>query len=142
MSAWMVRLLPIIAAIFFLFYLGWMLRSRRLKQTYLYIWFIIGIGLLVIAIWPRLLFWASDLLGFQRASNMILVAASFILLIISIQLSTAVSGLQEDRRRLVEEIAILDARVLALEQTRAGEGQPQPGTASDAAENPSPQPTA
>lgn len=117
MSAWMVRLLPVIAALCFLLYLWWLLRSRRLKQTYVYIWFIIGIGLLVIAIWPPLLFWVSDLLGFQRASNMILVAAAFILLVISIQLSAAVSALQEDRRRLTEEIAILEARLGRVESS-------------------------
>ncbi|MDE1537043.1 MULTISPECIES: DUF2304 domain-containing protein [Actinomycetaceae] len=103
------RLLPIAASILFLVYLFILLRSRRMKQTYVYIWFLIGIGLLVISIWPQVVFLVSQALGFKRASNMILVIACVVLLMVTIQLSTAVSRLEEDRRRLAEEIALLRA---------------------------------
>ncbi|MDY5127591.1 DUF2304 domain-containing protein [Actinotignum sp. GS-2025f] len=103
------RLLPIAASIIFLVYLFILLRSRRMKQTYVYIWFLIGIGLLVISIWPQVVFLVSQALGFKRASNMILVIACVVLLMVTIQLSTAVSRLEEDRRRLAEEIALLRA---------------------------------
>ena len=72
-------------------------------------------GLFVLSVWPHAAFWLTDWMGFRTPANMLLTACSFLLLMGAISLSTTVSGLEEDRRRLVEEIALLDARVRKLE---------------------------
>ncbi|MDY5154140.1 DUF2304 domain-containing protein [Actinotignum urinale] len=115
------RSLPIIASIFFLIFLFLLLRSRKMKQTYVYIWFVIGLALMFISIWPASVFYTAWGLGFEKASNFILVCACVVLLLVSIQLSTSVSKLEEDRRKIVEEIAILEARVHELEKEKIQE---------------------
>jgi hypothetical protein len=76
---------------------------------------LLGIGMLVLSIYPRAAFSVSNLLGFKSPSNLLLVACSVFLLLTVINLSTAISRLEEDRRRLVEEIALLDVRLRAIE---------------------------
>lgn len=112
------RLLPVIVSAGLLIYLFFLLRSHRVRERYVYLWMILGLGMLVLSIFPQAAFAVSRWLGFAAPSNLLLVSCSVFLLLTAINLSTAISGLEEDKRRFVEEIAILDARVRELEASR------------------------
>lgn len=118
MSEIVYRALPIVASLALLIYLFVLLRSHRIRERYVYLWVALGVGLFVLSVWPQAAFWLTDWMGFRTPANMLLTACSFLLLMGAISLSTTVSGLEEDRRRLVEEIALLDARVRKLESGR------------------------
>lgn len=116
------RILPIAASLALLIYVFVLLRGHRVRERYVYAWMLLASGMLVLSIFPKMAFVVARWLGFQAPSNMLLAACSLLLLLTVIGLSTSISALEEDRRRLVEEIAILDARVRSVE-TRAA----QPG---------------
>lgn len=116
MPTFLYRILPIVAAITLILYLFLSLRSRRIKETYVYLWFVLGACMLILAIWPAAAYRAADFLGFQTPSNMLLAACCFFLLINAISLSISLSALQEDRRRLVEESALHAAELRQIEQ--------------------------
>ncbi|MFT3944838.1 MAG: DUF2304 domain-containing protein [Ancrocorticia sp.] len=109
------RLFPIVVSVGLLAYIFVLLRSHRVRERYVWVWLILGVGMLVLSIVPQLAFTVSDWLGFEAPSNLLLVSCSVFLLIAVMNLSTAISALEEDRRRFVEEIALLDARIRELE---------------------------
>lgn len=115
MSEILYRLLPIIASAGLLFYLFYLLRTHRVRERYVYLWFLLAIGMLILSVFPGAAFLIASFLGFETPANMLLAACSLILLLSAVSLSTAISGLEEDRRRFVEEIALLDARLRNVE---------------------------
>ena len=110
------RLFPIAVSVGLLGYIFVLLRSHRVRERYVWVWLVLGVGMLVLSIFPQLAFIVSGWFGFQAPSNLLLVSCSVFLLITVMNLSTAISGVEEDRRRFVEEIALLDARIRELEE--------------------------
>lgn len=93
-----------------------LLRRRHLREKYALLWGGVAVMALVIAIFPGLLTWASDLIGVKVASNLLFFMASMLLLLVSIQHSFELGRLEEKNRTLAEEVALVR---LDLEQGMA-----------------------
>ena len=111
-----VSVIVAIAALVLVFEL---LRRRRLREKYAVIWVVISIGTLVVALFPPLLGWISGLVGIQTPSNLLFFASLIILFAVSLQLSREVGLLEEQSRRLAEEVGGLKLRLDALESEKA-----------------------
>jgi hypothetical protein len=98
-----------------------LLRRRRLREKYAVIWVVISIGTLVVALFPRLLGGVAALVGIQTPSNLLFFASLIILFAVSLQLSREVGLLEEQSRKLAEEIGTLKLRMDAVEKERAEE---------------------
>lgn len=98
-----------------------LLRRRRLREKYAVIWVIISLGTLAIAVYPPMLSWIANLVGIQTPSNLLFFSSLIILFAVSLQLSREVGLLEEQSRRLAEEVGSLRLRVDALEAGRARE---------------------
>ncbi len=109
----------------------WLLRTRRIREKYAAIWIVLTVAVLVLAAFPQLAFWVSDVVGVQTPVNLVFALAIVILLAVCVQLSTEVSNLEEETRTLAEEIALLrhDVRLLAEDQA----ARPTPSPAALAA---------
>ena len=88
-----------------------MLRRRQLREKYAVLWLGLGVGLVVIALFPGLLIFAGRQLGFTAPSNLLFLVTGLVLLLISIHLSWEVSRLEDETRVLAEEIALLRLQV-------------------------------
>ena len=104
-----------------------LLRRRRLREKYAVIWVVISIGTLVVAVFPPLLRWIAELVGIQTPSNLLFFASLIILFAVSLQLSREVGLLEEQSRRLAEEVGGLRLRMDALERERTPETVPEDG---------------
>jgi hypothetical protein len=122
-----VSVIVAIAALVFVFEL---LRRRRLREKYAVIWVVISLGTLVVALFPPLLGWIAALVGIQTPSNLLFFSSLIILFAVSLQLSREVGLLEEQSRRLAEEVGGLRLRMDALEKQQA-DAQP-PVTVPDA----------
>ncbi|MBN9101507.1 MAG: DUF2304 domain-containing protein [Pseudonocardia sp.] len=111
-----VSVIVAIAALVLVFEL---LRRRRLREKYAVIWVVISIGTLVVALFPPLLGWVAALVGIQTPSNLLFFTSLIILFAVSLQLSREVGLLEEQSRRLAEEVGGLKLRMDALEQEKA-----------------------
>ncbi|TLM75954.1 DUF2304 domain-containing protein [Pseudarthrobacter sp. NamB4] len=108
-----------------------MLRRRHLREKYAVIWIIIGIGVLVLAAFPQLLFWSSGVLGVKVPSNLLFAMALVLLVSVCLHLSFEQSQAEDEIRVLAEEVGILRLKVLELEENRARGGRAggdMPGT--------------
>jgi hypothetical protein len=84
-----------------------LLRTRRLREKYAIIWMVVGIGLLVLGAFPGTMGSLARAVGVQTPSNLLFAIALIVLLLVCIQLSVEITGLEENSRTLVEEVALL-----------------------------------
>jgi hypothetical protein len=84
-----------------------LLRTRRMREKYATWWVLLAVAVLLLALTPWSLQWASNLVGIAEPTNLLFFASGFVLLAVCIQFSTELSNLEEDRRVLAEEVAIL-----------------------------------
>ena len=122
-----VTIVMAVAAILLVFEL---LRGRRLRQKYAFLWVVVAGVAAVISIFPALLQRASALLGIAVPSNLLFLVSLLILFGVSLQLSIEVGVLEEQARRLAEEVGAMRLRLEDVEwRARAGP-QMGAGTAS------------
>ena len=89
----------------------WMLLTRRLREKYAVLWLVIGIGVLILGIFPQLLLALTAALGVQLPANLLFAVAIVLLLAVSLHLSWELSLAEDEVRRTAEEIAILHAQL-------------------------------
>jgi hypothetical protein len=93
-----------------------LLRRRRLREKYAVIWVVISLGTLLVAVFPALLRGIAELVGIQTPSNLLFFGSLITLFAVSLQLSREVGLLEEQSRRIAEEIGTLKLKVDALER--------------------------
>jgi hypothetical protein len=94
-----------------------LLRRRQLKEKYAVLWVLVGIAMLVLAVWPPLLNVLAHATGVKSGPNLLLFVATLVLIVVCVHLSWEVSRLEDKTRALAEEIGLLR---LEVEQTRRG----------------------
>ncbi|WP_193599086.1 DUF2304 domain-containing protein [Microbacterium sp. YJN-G] len=93
----------------------WMLLTRQIREKYAVLWLVLGVVLLVLGLFPGLLTAATAALGVELPVNLLFAAAITVLLGVTLHLSWELSQSEAEVRRLAEEVAILGARVDALD---------------------------
>ena len=99
-------IVSIVAALAALALVFELLRRRRLR----------AVGTVVVAVFPQILRWTAGLIGIQTPSNLLFFGSLIVLFAVSLQLSREVGLLEEQSRRLAEDIGTLRMRVDALEK--------------------------
>ena len=110
----MIVYVGIASALLILAVIIWMLLSKRLREKYAVLWLIIGVAMLILTVFPDLLFWLSNFLGVQVPSNLLFVGAIALLVGVTLHQSWELSTAEDETRRVAEEVAILRAEVDAL----------------------------
>lgn len=92
-----------------------LLRRRRLRQKYAFLWVLVAGATVALSVFPALLQGASGALGIAVPSNLLFLISLLILFGVSLQLSIEVGVLEEQTRRLAEEIGALRLRLEDVE---------------------------
>jgi len=109
------------------------MRNAGMKERYATWWVVIVVGTTIVSLFPSLLSLVSGALGVRVPLNLAFFVEGIVMMLVSLQLSVDASRGDEERRRLVEEIAILNLR---LEQLEAGSsGSSGPSDSSDSSES-------
>lgn len=93
-----------------------MVRHRRLRAKYSFLWLIVGAVILFFAIVPGLLEGAAALVGIVYAPAVLFLGAIMLLLFMSVHFSWELSRIEERSRTLTEELALAVTRIDQLEQ--------------------------
>lgn len=99
-----------------------LVRRRHLREKYAALWLVISLAAVVLALFPRVLGWLSNALGFGVPANLLFFVGFLVLLFVSMQLSLETGRREGENERLAEEVALLRHRVAQLEndvQSRA-----------------------
>ena len=94
-----------------------LIRGRRLKERYALLWLATGLVLLVLSLWRGRLNTIAGWLGVSGYPPAILFAAAIMFVIaVLLHYSTVLSKLTDDNILLAQEVALLRARVDAVER--------------------------
>ena len=94
-----------------------LIRGRRLKERYALLWLVTGVVLLVLSAWRGGLNTIAEWLGVSGYPPAILFAAAIMFVIaVLLHYSTVLSRLTDDNVLLAQELALLRARLDALER--------------------------
>ena len=94
-----------------------LLMRRQLREKYALLWLVIGVAMLVLAVFPDLLGALAGLLGVIVPSNLLFALTVALLIGVTLHLSWELSQAEEEIRRVAEEVALLR---LEVEQLRVG----------------------
>lgn len=97
----------LLVLIFFVLYL---VKGRKISVKYSLVWIMPCAILLLFTLVPGIMISFTKLLGFQTASNMILVLLMCFVMVVILALTVIVSKQNEKIRLLVQEISILKSK--------------------------------
>lgn len=100
-------LLALGVSILLVLFVAHLLRTRRLREKYAAVWIVLTLAVVVVGVFPQVAFWLAGLVGVQTPANLVFALAVVVLLLVCVQLSVEVSGLEEETRTLAEEVALL-----------------------------------
>ena len=92
-----------------------LLKHRRLALKYTLLWLLTGAVLLLLVLYPGILFRLAMMLGIQTGMNTLYVMLIAFIIMILMSLTSIVSVQTERIRKLAEANAILEQRVRELE---------------------------
>lgn len=88
-----------------------MLRNGKLREKYAILWLVIGGLTIILALFPRLLEFAADVVGVIVPSNLLFALSILLLVGVSLHVSRELTILEDETRILAEEVSILRSAV-------------------------------
>ena len=83
-----------------------LIRRRKLHETYSLFWFAMALGLFVVAVWSRLLWWIKDLIGAASANSVIFTLGFLFVIIFLLHLTVRMSQMRNQIRELTQHQAL------------------------------------
>ena len=114
----LLRILLLIGVAVYLFVILWLMKKQKLLVRYSIIWLFSAAVLALFAVFPYIVLVLRDLTKIVTPSNLIFIMAIAFLLLISLCLTSIVSGLSEKIKKLAQQNALLERRVRELEEKR------------------------
>lgn len=100
----------VVVLVFFLFILQ-LLKTQKLNLKYTLLWLFATIVLLIISIFPQIMYVIANFLGIQTPINVALILAGIFIVMIIISITSIVSELNKKMRCLVQEVALLKKKI-------------------------------
>ncbi len=102
-----IQLIAIGVSLAFLAFIARLIVKGKLREEYAIIWIICSVVLIVFSIWRSGLDVLSSALGIYAPPNLVFTGAIFAILIYLLHLSIVVSKLQEQNKKLAQDIALM-----------------------------------
>jgi hypothetical protein len=85
-----------------------LVRRRKLREEYSWLWLMTGAIILLLSLWFDLLRWITHLIGAVVPSSTIFLFAFLFLILISLHFSVAISKLTDRNKELAQKHALLE----------------------------------
>jgi len=96
----------IIGIAIFLFILE-MVRRRKLREEYSWLWLLTGFGIIVLVVWYDLLLFITKFIGAVLPTTTLFLIGVIFLMLIALHYSIKISALTDQVRKLAQDMAIL-----------------------------------
>ena len=100
-----------------------MIRKKRLELSYALSWLLVGIGVLILDVFPQLIKTISEKIGIVSPVNMLFIFGFCFSLVIIFVLTIAVSKLSIKIKQLAQQIAIYEKKETERRQQNEVEGK-------------------
>jgi len=103
------KIFALIAAIALCIFIVEMVRRRKLREEYSWLWLLTGFGIIVLVLWYDLLVFITKMIGAVLPTTTLFIFGLLFLLLIALHYSVKISTLTDQVRKLAQELAILKA---------------------------------
>jgi glucan phosphoethanolaminetransferase (alkaline phosphatase superfamily) len=93
-----------------------LVRRRKLREEYSWLWLLTGSVIIVLMMWFGLLKWTTHLIGAIKPSSAIFFLAFLFLFIISLHFSVVISKLTDRNKELAQKYALLELELRELKE--------------------------
>ncbi len=121
----------IVASVGLLIFIVEMVRRRRLREEYSWLWIIVAVCIVILSVWYDLLVWVTRQIGAVVPASTFFVFGILFLMVVNIYFSIKISTLTTQVKNLAQRLAILDHYVIELRQAPDTTGAP-PASAAGA----------
>ncbi len=106
-----IQIFIILAVVLAICYISRLVRRKQVELRYVLVWYLVGVLILILALFPGILEWLTRLLGIALPINMLFFFGfGFVLMIIFTQ-TVIISNLNRKSKRLTQEVALLNKRI-------------------------------
>jgi hypothetical protein len=88
-----------------------LVRRRKLREEYSWLWFSLSVMMFILALWPNLLDFITDLIGAVLSTSTLFFFALIFVILINIQFSVEISSLRNQVKNLAQQLAIFENSV-------------------------------
>lgn len=88
-----------------------MVRRRKVKEEYSWLWLIVSVAMLILVLWDGLLYFMSRLIGAEDPLTTLFLFGFLFLLLVNIDYSIKISGHKEQIKKLAQWIGILSEKL-------------------------------
>lgn len=89
----------------------YLVRNRKLKEEYAWLWLMIGAVTIALTLWGGLIDFMSNLIGSMTVTTTLFLCALIFLVLLCLQFSVAISLLVNRVKNLSQEISIIKSRL-------------------------------
>jgi len=93
-----------------------LVRRRKLREEYSWLWLLTGAVILLLTVWFDLLKWITHMVGAVMPSSTIFLCAFVFLILISLHFSVVISKLTDRNRELAQRYALLELEMRELRE--------------------------
>ena len=117
-----VQIIAIVTSILLLVLVIELVRRKKLSEEYSFVWIICALALLILSIGRRVLDVVAVALGIYYPPAALILVLILFVFVASLSFSVVVSKQRRQIERLIEDAALLEARVRELSERGAGRG--------------------
>lgn len=110
------KFFAIIISLFLMVFIIELVRRKKLREEYSWLWLLTGTIILILALWYDLLQWMTSLIGAGLPTSTLFFLGLVFLILIAIQFSVKVSALHTQVKNLAQENGLLKNRIEKLEE--------------------------
>ena len=110
------KVVALVVGVWMLLLIIELVRRRKLREEYSWLWLMTGSGILLLAMWFDLLKWITHLVGAVTPSSTIFLFAFLFLIFISLHFSVAISTLTDRNKELAQRYALLELELNELKR--------------------------
>jgi hypothetical protein len=110
------KIFAIVISLFLLFFIIELVRRKKLREEYSWLWLLTGSIILILALWYDLLQGITHLIGASLPTSTLFFLGLFFLILIAIQFSVKMSALFTQVKNLAQENGLLKQRIEELER--------------------------
>jgi hypothetical protein len=93
-----------------------LVRRRKLREEYSWLWLMTGSGILLLTLWFGLLKWVTHVVGAIAPASTIFLFAFLFLILISLHFSVVISKLTSQNKELAQRYALLELELREMKK--------------------------
>ena len=99
----------IIAGICIFIVIIYLVKKRKLKEEYSWLWLLTGLVILVLVLWYDLLIFITDLIGAVTPTTTLFLFGIIFLMLIALHFAIRISSLSDEVKNLAQQVSLLTA---------------------------------